>query len=191
MCQVQKIKIKIYCCFGLEKAGLLHHITRGSAFALHGFTDANWAISIDSGKSRRGYLVLFDQTPISWKSSKQRTVAHSSTEVEYKALPDGTAEVIWLQYLLTDLQVPSVSAPTIWCDNLGATYLSANPIFYARTKHVEVDYHFVRDRVAKKEMQIHFIPSQDQLANDLTKPLSTDSFTAFRFKFRVDPPPSA
>ena len=129
--------------------------------------------------------------PISWKSSKQRTVAHSSTEVEYKALPDGTAEVIWLQYLLTDLQVPSVSAPTIWCDNLGATYLSANSIFYARTKHVEVDYHFVRDRVAKKEMQIHFIPSQDQLANVLTKLLSTDSFTAFRFKLRVDPPPSA
>jgi histone deacetylase 1/2 len=170
---------------------LLHHITRGSAFALHGFTYANWAISIDSGKSRRGNLVLFDQMPISWKSSKQRTVAHSSTEVEYKALPDGTAEVIWLQYLLTDLQVPSVSAPTIWCDNLGATYLSANSIFYARTKHVEVDYHFVRDRVAKKEMQIHFIPSQDQLANVLTKLLSTDSFTAFRFKLRVDPPPSA
>jgi hypothetical protein len=62
---------------------------------------------------------------------------------EYKALAGGTAEVIWLQYLLRDLQILSNSALTIWCDNLGATYLSANPIFHARTKHVEVDYHFV------------------------------------------------
>jgi len=93
--------------------------------------------------------------------------------------------------LLTDLQVPSVSAPTIWCDNLGATYFSANPIFHARTKHVEVDYHFVRDRVAKKEIQIRFVPSRDQHADVFTKPLPVASFTTFRFKFQVDPPPSA
>jgi hypothetical protein len=66
-----------------------------------------------------------------------------------------------------------------------------NPVFHARTKYVEVDYHFVRDRVAKKEIQIHFISSQDQLADVFTKPLPTSSFTAFHFKFRVDPPPSA
>jgi len=103
-----------------------------------------------------GYLVFFGQTPISWKSGKQRTVACSSTEAEYKALADGTAEVIRLQYLLTDLQIPSASAPIIWCDNLGATYVSVNPVFHACTKHVEVDYHFVRDRIAKKEIQICF-----------------------------------
>jgi len=165
------------------------HITRGSSFALHGFTDADWAGSIDDRKSTGGYLIFFGQTPISWKSGKQRTVARSSTEAEYKALADGTAEVIWLQYLLTDLQVPSVSTPTIWCDNLGATYLPANPIFHARTKHVEVDYHFVRDRVAKKEIQIRFVPSRDQLANVFTKLLPIASFTAFRFKFELIPHP--
>jgi hypothetical protein len=93
--------------------------------------------------------------------------------------------------LLTDLQVPSVSAPTIWCDNLGATYLSTNPIFHVRTRHVEVDYHFFRDRVAKKEIQIRFISSSDQFADVFTKPLPVASFTAFRFKLRVDPPPSS
>jgi histone deacetylase 1/2 len=128
------------------------HITRGSSFALHGFTDADWVGSIDDSNFTGGYLVFFGQTPISWKSGKQLTVACSSTEAEYKALTDGTAEIIWLQYLLTDLQVPSVSAPTIWCDNLGTTYLSANPVFHARTKHVDVDYHFIHDRVAKIEI---------------------------------------
>jgi len=167
------------------------HITQGSSFALHGFTDADWADSIDDRKSMGGYLVFFGQTSISWKSGKQHTIIRSSTEAEYKALAHGTAEVIWLQYLLTDLQVPSVYAPTIWCDNLGATYLSANPIFHACTKHVEVDYHFVRDRVAKKEIQIRFVPSRDQLADVFTKPFPVASFTAFWFKLRVDPLPSA
>jgi len=129
--------------------------------------------------------------PISWKSSKQCTLAHFSTEAEYKALADGTAEVIWFLYLLIDLQVPLISTPTIWCDNLGVTYLSTNHIFHARTKHVEVDYHFVRERVAKKKILIRFIPSRDQLADVFTKPLPVASFTTFRFKLRVDPPLSA
>jgi hypothetical protein len=79
----------------------------------------------------------------------------------------------------------------IWHDNLGATYLSTNnPAFHARIKHVEVNYHFFRDKVAKKEIQIRFIFSQYQLADVFTKPLPTASFTAFRFNLRVDPPPS-
>jgi hypothetical protein len=153
--------VKRILCYlrGTTSYGL--HITRSSSFALYGFTNVDWAGSVDNRKSTGGYLVFFGQMPISWKSGKQLTVARSSTEVVYKVLADGTAEVIWLQYLLTDLQIPSASAPIIWCDNLGATYLSANPVFYARTKHVEVDYHFIRDRVAKKDIHIRFIFSRD------------------------------
>ena len=106
-----------------------------------------------------GYLVFFGHTPISWKSSKQCTIARSSIEAEYKALADDIAEVIWLQYLLSDLHITPSSASTIWCDNLSATYLSANLIFHSHTKHIKVDYHFVCDRVAKKEIQIRFISS--------------------------------
>ena len=92
---------------------------------------------------------------------------------------------------MTDLCVSPSSAMTIWCDNLGATYLSVNPIFHARTKHVEVDYHFVHDRVTKKEIQIRFIPSKDQLADILTKPLASSVFTSLRSKLHVDHPSSA
>ena len=78
----------------LKVASYGFHITQCSSFALYGFRDVDWAGSIDDRKSTGGYLVFFGQTPISWKSGKQRTVARSSTEDEYKALIDGTTEVI-------------------------------------------------------------------------------------------------
>jgi histone deacetylase 1/2 len=159
--------------------------------SIHGFTDANWAISIDNRKSTGGYIVFLGNTPISWKSSKQRTIARSFTEAEYKALVDGTVEVLWLRYLLSDLCFPPSSATIIWCHNLGATYLSVNPIFHAHTKHVEADYHFIHDRVAKKEIHIRFIPSRDQLVDVLTKPLASSVFVSLRSKLHVDNPPSA
>jgi len=158
---------------------------------LHGFTDADWAGSIDDRKSTGGYLVYLGSTPISWKSGKQRTVARSSTEAEYKALADGTAEILWIRSLLAELRISTSSMTTLWCDNLGATFLSANPVFHARTKHVEVDYHFVRDRVAKREIQVRFISSKDQLVDVLTKPLPPVSFAYFRSRLRVESPPSA
>jgi histone deacetylase 1/2 len=91
------------------------HITRSPSLTLHGFTNTDLAGRIDDRKSMGGYLVFFGQTLISWKSGKQRTVARSSTEAEYKALADDTTEVIWLQYLLTNLQILSIFAPIIWC----------------------------------------------------------------------------
>ena len=112
---------------------------------LHGFIDAYWA-----GKATGGYLVYLGSTPISWKSGKQRTVARSSTKPEYKALVDGTVEILWIRSLLAELWISTSSMTMLWCDNLGATFLSANPVFHARTKPVEVDYHFVHDRVAKR-----------------------------------------
>jgi len=134
--------------------------------SLHGFTDADWAGSIDDRKFTGGYLLYLGSTPISWKSEKQHTVARSST----KAV-DGTAEILWIRSLLSELRIPSSSMTTLWCDNLGATFLFVNSVFHARTKHVEVDYHFVCDRVAKREIQVQFISSKDQLADVLTKPL--------------------
>jgi len=92
-CQTYFTVFKRYVLFWLR-------LTRGSSLSLHGFTDMDWVGSIDDRKSTGGYIVFLGTTPISWKSGKQRTIVRSSTEVEYKALVDGTAKVLWLRYLL-------------------------------------------------------------------------------------------
>jgi len=97
------VAIKCILCYLKGTTTQDLHITRSSSFALLSFTDANWAGSIDDRKSTGDYLVFFGQKPISWKLGKQRTIARSSTEAEYKALANGTAEVIWLRYLSIDL----------------------------------------------------------------------------------------
>jgi hypothetical protein len=123
--------------------------------------------------------VFLGSNLISWHARKQATVSRSSTEVEYKALANATAEVIWVQSLLAELGVSQSRAAVLWCDNLGATYLSANPVFHARTKHIEVDYHFVRERVARRLLDIRFIPSGDQVADGFTKSLATRQLEVF------------
>ena len=80
---------------------------------------------------------------------------------EYKALANATAEMVWVQKLLMELGVPHPWMARLWCDNLGAKYLYANPVFHARMKHIEIDFHFVQERVAAKLLDIRFINSVD------------------------------
>jgi hypothetical protein len=117
---------------------------------------------------------------IAWSARKQATVSHSSTEAEYKAIANATAEIIWVQSLLRELGVSQSRPPVLSCDNIGGTYLSLNPVFHARTKHIEVDFHFVRERVTQKLLQIKFISSKDQLADIFTKQLPLPMFEGYR-----------
>uniref|UniRef100_A0A0V0IVS5 Putative ovule protein n=1 Tax=Solanum chacoense TaxID=4108 RepID=A0A0V0IVS5_SOLCH len=137
----------------------MHHrfvIPRSSNLVLQAFTDSDWAGSLDD--KVHGWL-----RNLSWKcidllsSKKQRTVARSSTESEYKALADAATELMWLQSLLFELNISLRTSPMLWCDNLGAIYLSINPFFHGRTKHVEIDFHFVRDKVAHKDLSVQFL----------------------------------
>ncbi|GMP71088.1 hypothetical protein CsSME_00029637 [Camellia sinensis var. sinensis] len=114
----------------------------------------------------------FSPNLISWSAKKQPTVSRSSTEAEYRALAQTAAELSWIGMLLSDLSI-SVPAPTLWCDNMSAISLSNNPVFHARSKHIEVDYHYVRERVAAKKLHINHISSMDQLADLFTKPLAS------------------
>ena len=178
------VKCLLWYLKGMTLFGL--HFTHGSSLSLHGFTDADWANSINDRKSIKAYILFLGTTPILWKFDKQRIVARSFIGDKYKALTDDIIEVFWLHYLLWDLCFSPSFVTIIWCDNLGATYLSANSIFHAHTKHVEVDYHFVHDQVAKKEIHIHFISSTDQLADVLFKPLPHSTFVYLRSKLHVD-----
>uniref|UniRef100_A0A803QD60 Integrase catalytic domain-containing protein n=1 Tax=Cannabis sativa TaxID=3483 RepID=A0A803QD60_CANSA len=145
-----------------------------------GYSDADWACCPDDRKSIAGYCVYFGNTLVLWSSKKQPVVARSSTESEYRALAHVAAEISWIESLLKELGLQTPTAVT-WCDNMGANALASNPVFHARNKHIEIDIHFIRDKVLNKELDIRYIPSSDQVADCLTKRLSSS-----RFHFLID-----
>ena len=163
---------------GTIKLGL--KIKRSNSTLVSAFSDADWAGCVDDRRSTGGFAVFLGGNLISWMARKQATVSRSSTEAEYKALANATAEMMWVQKLLTELRIQHPSAARLWCDNLGAKYLSANPIFHARTKHIEIDFHFVRERVTNKLLDIRFINSADQLADGFAKAVPAVKLKQFR-----------
>jgi hypothetical protein len=136
-------------------------ISRSSSSLLSAYSDFDWAGCVDDRRSTVSFLVFFGSNLVSWSSRKQATISRSSTKSKYKVLANATVELIWLQFL-HELGMPAqCHAPILWFDNLGATYLSANPRFHGRTKLIELDFHFVR--VGNKELQIGFVSTKDQL----------------------------
>jgi hypothetical protein len=150
--------------------------TKFGSMLLSAFSDADWAGNPDDRRSTGGYTIFLGNNLVSWSSRKHPTVSRSSTEAEYKAVANTTAELIWIQVLLRELDISLSRPPSLWCDNISTTYLSANPIFHCQTKHVEVDYHFVRERVASRQLDVWVISSKDQIADIMTKPLPRPAF---------------
>ncbi|MDV3146713.1 MAG: Ty1/Copia family ribonuclease HI [Sweet potato little leaf phytoplasma] len=115
-------------------------------------------------------------------AKKQNIVSRSSTEAEYRSLAQTAAELYWIRQLLCDLHIFFPNPPILWCDNSSALALARNPIFHARSKHIEIDYHFVREKVVRGDLQVQHISSSSQLVDLFTKPLSTTLFQQLSVK---------
>jgi hypothetical protein len=158
---------------------------KASSSQIHAFSDSNWAGNSSDRRSTSGYCVYLGKNLISWCTKKQPTVSRSSTEAEYRSLALCSQEVMWLEHLLKELGVFPKQKSILWCDNIGATFLASNPQFHARTKYIEIDYHFVRERVQSNQLQVKFVCSKDQIADCFTKPLPLPHFEFLRAKLNV------
>ncbi|PKU65522.1 Retrovirus-related Pol polyprotein from transposon TNT 1-94 [Dendrobium catenatum] len=161
-----------------------------SNLVLSSFSDADWAGDPISRRSTSGYCSFLGNTIISWTVKKQHTVARSSTESEYRALAALTADIIWLRRLLADFGINQDEPTDMYCDNMSAIALANNPVFHARTKHIEIDQKFIRDHIHNKSIRLLPINTIDQTADIFTKSLSTPRFVTLRDKLTVTIHPS-
>ena len=154
------------------------------------YSDSDWAGCKDTRRSTGGFCTMLGSNVISWSAKRHDTVSKSSTEAEYRTMSAATSEIVWLQNLLKIMGLQQRITPLLLCDNLSAVCLTANPMFHKRTKHFDIDYHYVRERVAGKALEVKHIPATLQIADVFTKSLSQQSFYKWRSKLGVVVPPT-
>ncbi|KAG6537821.1 hypothetical protein ZIOFF_002920 [Zingiber officinale] len=160
--------------------GLLYE--KGVEFSLQGFADADFGGDLDDRRSTSGFVFLRGATSISWCSKKQSSVSLSTTEAEYKASAQAAQECMWLRRLFEDLHVPIDQSIPIHGDNLSAVKLTSNPVFHARTKHIELEHHFIREKVLDGIIDMVAVKSEDNIADIFTKTLPKGAFEDLRSK---------
>ena len=152
---------------------------------LVGYSDSDWAGSIDDRKSTSGNVFFLGTKPISWSSKKQSTVAMSSAEAEYISASGAACEAVWLRRILKDMKQCQTTPTILFCDNLSAIAMTKNPVFHNRSKHIELRHHFIRELASRGEIELAFCKTGDQVADIFTKPIPTAKFLYFREKLGV------
>ena len=165
---------------GTANYGLLYIKKDDANRVIVGFSDADWAGDANDRKSTSGYLFMVSGAPVSWKSKKQTCVALSTAEAEYVALTAATQEITWLRQLLKDLHNEQVKPTVIHEDNQSAICIAQNTQYHGKTKHIDIKYHFVREKVSDRTVELRYCPTSDMLADMLTKGLTRDKFTQLR-----------
>uniref|UniRef100_A0A7C9CSR4 Reverse transcriptase Ty1/copia-type domain-containing protein n=1 Tax=Opuntia streptacantha TaxID=393608 RepID=A0A7C9CSR4_OPUST len=158
---------------GQPDLGIL--ISNTAQYNLEAYCDSDWAACSHSRQSVSGYVVFFGNSLISWKSKKQGVVSLSSAEAEYRSLRRLVSELAWLSRLFHELGVSDITPIPVKCDSQAAIYIARNPVFHERTKHIELDCHFVREKLLAGLISLHHVRTQSQLADLLTKPLCRSS----------------
>lgn len=153
--------------------------------SLQAFSNTDQAFSKDDKRSIVGYCVYLGDTLISWSSKKQQVMSLLSIEFDYRALARVACEVIWIESLMHELSLNCRMIAITQCDHISVTFLALNPVYHAKTKHIEIYVHFIRDKVLAKQLEMRYVPSQDQVADCLTKPVSYSHIQYLRDKLEV------
>ncbi|KAM2210837.1 hypothetical protein ACFX1S_021369 [Malus domestica] len=160
------------------------------AYSNHGsnhimaYTDVDWAGNALDRKSTTGFCMFVGGNLVTWKSKKQTMIARSSAEAEYRAMAATACELIWLKRLLADLGYIDNEPMSLFCDNQAAMHIASNPVFHERTKHIEVDCHYIRAEVQSKVINTIYTRSHDRLADLFTKALDSTHLQRLVSKLR-------
>ncbi|GAU17623.1 hypothetical protein TSUD_254980 [Trifolium subterraneum] len=167
------------------------HLYKSPVSGLTSYTDADWGGCPDTRRSTSGYCIFLGDNLISWSSKRQPTLSRSSAEAEYRGVANVVSESCWIRNLLLELHCPIHKATLVHCDNISAIYLSGNPVQHQRTKHIEMDIHFVREKVARGQVRVLHVPSRYQIADIFTKGLPRVLFEDFRDSLSIRRPPAS
>ena len=160
-------------------------IVQHSSLDLYAFSYADWARCPTTRRSTTGFCTFLGSNCISWSAKKQPTVSRSSAEAEYRTMASTSTELTWISFILREIGLYQSRPPVLFCDNLSALHMTINPMFHSRTKHIAIDYHSVREKVALGTLTTQFIHSSSQVADIFTKPPSRTVFDGLKYKLSL------